>query len=65
MSFESPNTRIASALEIAERYGRIDGDHHKMWVIDQMVRALMGEYYETWVAQNSDEDHPWDGGIAP
>lgn len=28
------------ALEIARRYGQIDGDHHKAWVIDQMVRAL-------------------------
>ena len=28
------------ALEIAVRYGQIDGDHHKAWVIDQMVRAL-------------------------
>ena len=28
------------ALEIAGDYGTIDGGHHKMWVIDQMVRAL-------------------------
>jgi hypothetical protein len=32
--------RIAKALEIAKRYGSIDGSHHKMWVIDQMIRAL-------------------------
>lgn len=23
-------------------WGQIDGGHHKMWVIDQMVRALCG-----------------------
>lgn len=34
--------KIARALEIAVRYGGIDGGHHKMWVIDQMVRALTG-----------------------
>lgn len=34
--------RIGRALEIAVRYGGIDGDHHKTWVIDQMVRALTG-----------------------
>ncbi len=34
--------RIESALEIAVKYGGIDGEHHKTWVIDQMVRALTG-----------------------
>ena len=28
------------ALAIADAYGSVDGGHHKMWVIDQMVRAL-------------------------
>lgn len=32
--------RIKEALKIANNYGGIDGDHHKMWTIDQMVRAL-------------------------
>ncbi len=32
--------RIEKALRIAVRFGGIDGDHHKAWVIDQMVRAL-------------------------
>jgi len=30
------------AIELAVRFGGIDGDHHKAWVIDQMVRALTG-----------------------
>jgi len=34
--------RIKDALSYAERYGQIDGAHHKAWVIDQMVRALTG-----------------------
>jgi hypothetical protein len=33
---------IQRALAYAVRYGGIDGDHHKAWVIDQMVRALTG-----------------------
>ena len=33
---------VAKALEIASDCGGIDGAHHKMWVIDQMVRALTG-----------------------
>ncbi len=32
--------RIEKALRIAVRFGGIDGDHHKAWVIDQVVRAL-------------------------
>lgn len=34
--------RIAKAIEIALEYGQIDGDHHKAWTIDQIVRALTG-----------------------
>jgi len=34
--------RIQKALDMAVQYGGIDGDHHKAWVIDQMVRALTG-----------------------
>jgi hypothetical protein len=38
----SSEDRIKSALDIAVRYGGTDGDHHKAWVIDQIVRALTG-----------------------
>lgn len=58
------------ALEIALRYGGIDGDHHKAWVIDQMVRVLTGDGYTQWVTDACDgEDGPetysWDVGIPP
>jgi hypothetical protein len=66
----SEQKRIEAALEVAFRYGGIDGDHHKTWVIDQMVRALTGDDYAHWVAAaKSGEDGPetygWDEGIAP
>lgn len=35
-------TRIDKALKIAIEYGGIDGDRHKTWVIDQIVRTLTG-----------------------
>ncbi|UCG53778.1 MAG: hypothetical protein JSW58_08565 [Candidatus Latescibacterota bacterium] len=62
--------RVDKALEIIESYGGIDGGHHKTWVIDQVVRALVGERYAEWVAeQKNGEDGPdtyeWDEGIAP
>jgi len=30
------------ALYFIERYGGIDGGHHKMWVLDQVARILNG-----------------------
>jgi len=30
------------AIKLIEDYGSIDGSHHKDWVIDQVVRILMG-----------------------
>lgn len=64
--------RIEMALEIAWRYGQIDGAHHKAWVIDQMVRALCEneERYKNWVEAYEaplkyGEYYEWDVGIAP
>jgi hypothetical protein len=38
---DDSQARITLALKFAEA-GCFDGAHHKMWVIDQMVRALTG-----------------------
>lgn len=61
--------RIKKALRYAWSYGQIDGDHHKMWVIDQMVRALLGEKYEQWVktyeTPDGEDYWEWNVGIAP
>lgn len=61
--------RIKKALKYAWSYGQIDGGHHKMWVIDQMVRALLEDEYEEWVKRyetpDGDDYWEWDIGIAP
>lgn len=62
--------RIAAALEFAHLWGGFDGEHHKAWCIDQMVRILTGDKYDEWViAQKAGEDGPetynWDEGIPP
>ena len=65
--------RISRALAYAARFGQIDGDHHKAWVIDQMVRQLTGDEYEEWVKEyegpdpdiDPEETYEWDTGIAP
>lgn len=60
------------ALELILRYGGIDGDHHKQWVLDQVVRTLCVDVstYNQWVRDYCDgEDGPetysWNTGIAP
>ena len=64
--------RIEKALKLAWDYGQIDGSHHRLWVIDQMVRVLCGneEEYKKWVKKYEEplEDgdyYSWDEGIAP
>lgn len=74
-------TRIGTALDVITTYGGYDGEHHKQWVLDQVVRALTGcgspdgsehesDDYLAWrVAYADGEDGPdtyaWDEGIAP
>ena len=62
--------RIKNALNYAWSFGQIDGSHHRLWVIDQMVRALLGEEeYEKWVkayeAPDGEDYWEWNVGIAP
>ena len=61
---------MKDAIMIAVKFGGIDGDHHKAWVIDQMVRCLAGANYEKIVAvacagENGPNTYDWDEGIAP
>jgi hypothetical protein len=67
--------RIGEALDIAFRYSQIDGDHHKAWVIDQMVRKLTKDHYNDWIKnykgkyikddQYEGPEYDWNEGIAP
>ena len=69
----TPYDRITAALEVATRYGQIDGAHHKQWVINEMMRQLVGNHapaYEKLVAvAKAGEDGPdtygWEEGIPP
>lgn len=66
--------RIEGAVGIAIAYGQEYGEHHKMWVIDQMLRELLGEEYDKTIAEYCEGDdgyedsfapYEWDTGIAP
>lgn len=64
----TPEKRIDKAVSLAIQFGGFDGDHHKMWVIDQMMRILLGtKAYKSRIKElNSDEDYDdWDVGIPP
>lgn len=67
---ESVEDRIELAADLALEYGGYDGDHHKMWVIDQMLRVLLGDGYAAAIERYCDgEDGPdtygWDEGTPP
>lgn len=62
--------QINDAIGIALGFGTVQGSGHKMWVIDQMVRKLAGENYESIIAEFSmggdgPDTHRWDEGIMP
>jgi len=65
--------RINAALEVVDAHGHHDGAHHKQWVVDQMLRALLGEgEYRAWRHRYEapTEDYQgmtptWDEGRAP
>jgi hypothetical protein len=67
LSADDYGQMVGAAIEVVERFAGIDGEHHKQWVIDQMMRCLLGDEYERWVKdRNSDTEYePWDVGIAP
>ncbi len=71
LSVEEYEARIQKALEVIYNLGQVDGSHHKTWVLDQVVRHLMGDDYEDWVAEyEGDPDdyanyYSWDEGICP
>ena len=61
---------IHKAVKIAWQYAQYDGSHHKMWVIDQMVRVLLGEteyrnFIDAYQTPDGEDYYTWDMGIAP
>lgn len=62
VSGKEARCRIKNAVEVAQNWGFIDGDHHKTWVVDQMMRKLLGPIaYDRFRLENPD----WEEGIPP
>ena len=53
---------IGAAVKVIEEYGQTDGAHHKDWVLDQVVRRLLGERYPQW---RDAQGRYYNEGIAP
>jgi hypothetical protein len=63
---------VISEIKVAESDtdGQIDGAHHKTWVIDQVVRILAGDNYDSFIDEFCKEEdgfyvYRWSKGIAP
>lgn len=48
-SLSNDKKKIDAAINMGFQYGGIDGGHHKMWVIDRMIRILTDCPSETTV----------------
>ncbi len=56
------------ALEIIHRCGGIQGDHHKEWLLNEIVKILCEneEDYKKWVDEyEQGGEYEWSLGIAP
>lgn len=63
-------TRMNKALDAIFSYGGIDGAHHKQWTLDQVVKFLTGDEYESWIkyyeqGEDGPQTYSWDKGISP
>lgn len=61
----SDRERIELAINTIVRHGGHDGDHHKAWVLDQVMRQLAAEKYDGIVREVKAEGWAWNIGIAP
>lgn len=64
---KSDEQRINNAVDLAWRYGGIDGDHHQKWLVDQMLRKMLTEKEYTEFVHDYEEsgEYKWQTGIAP
>lgn len=56
--------RVVAALALVERFGLVEGERRKQWVVDQVVRLLLEREYSAWVRRwnAATPNTPWDEG---
>lgn len=63
---DTEESKIEQAISLIYEYGGIDGAHHKQWLLDQVLRVLLGDEYAEWIEGYCEGDeYEWDTGIAP
>ena len=62
---EGYENRCMEISNLILAYGMIEGEHHKQWLIDNIVRVLKGDDYNNWVKEMYEDGYEWDAGIAP
>jgi len=66
-SLASPEERIEEVVALIQNNAMCDGEHHKIWLFNEVLRKLMGgEEFVKWVGEyNEDESYAdWDLGVA-
>ncbi|HEY5268386.1 MAG TPA: hypothetical protein VII94_04605 [Candidatus Saccharimonadales bacterium] len=67
-SFVHEQCRKKLLLRVTQKFGMSAGSLRKQWVIDQMLRAILGnEQYQIWVKEilNDPAYASWEVGCAP
>jgi hypothetical protein len=62
-----------AVVDLIATNGGIDGGHHKQWLLDQILRTILGDGYDEWVhdyefEETDDGGNPgfeWDTGVPP
>ena len=64
-------TQKLKAVEMILNFGGSDGADHKQWTLDQTLRILLGDHYESTIEmyenedEHGDKEYIWETGTAP
>lgn len=64
--YANSETELYLIYQHIVEFGKVDGEHHKQWMIDQILRLVCKRFdwdYETVI--ELDFDNEWDNGIPP
>jgi len=59
------NDTMEEAIQLALDAIFTDGEHHKQWYLDQIIRLLIADDEEYKKLRKDAKDYGWDEGIAP
>lgn len=63
---EAASDPVSKAIELVLDAAATDGDHHKDWFFDQILKTLAADRYDELVTQWQHQvGHLWETGTAP